>query len=330
VIAAARIGLAIVLAACNLKPPTSTVDPPPLLTNEPTSSPVDEVGSTAPIAEPTPEPTPPSRMRVVIISEDGMRPDAIDVANAPNHMALMREGMVAHRAFTVRPSETLASHASMLSGFAVADHKMNFDRFQRGRGQIQLPTIFSIAREHGLLTAMFVGKQKLWHIAPTDTSVFHYEKPGFFCRTVGQRAARYFESTLPDLMFVHLVDPDNAGHERGWMSPAYMAAVRESDRCLRIILDAIERSGMAASTLVIVTADHGGSGRSHSGRGKDLDRRIPWIVRGPAIPAGSQLDVEVSTADTAVTALSALGLPVAPGMVGVSRFPPPAAELRAQ
>jgi hypothetical protein len=49
----------------------------------------------------------------------------------------MRQGMIAPRAYTVRPSETLASHASMLVGLAVADHKMNFVG-QRERGRIQL------------------------------------------------------------------------------------------------------------------------------------------------------------------------------------------------
>lgn len=315
------------LAACNTTPPRAAQHAP---ARAPVAAPAD-----APAEAPTPPPAQAQlpavtrpRMRVVIISEDGLRPDAIDAQHAPNHLALMAEGMVARHAHTVQPSETLPSHASMLSGFSVAAHRLSFDGFDRKRGQIELPTIFAIARGAGLSTAMFVGKQKLWHIAPTG-SVDHYEKPGFLCHTVVQRAAAYFETERPDLTFVHFADPDNAGHEKRWMSPAYLAAVRASDACLRTMLDAIARSGLADSTLVIVTADHGGSGRSHSGRGKDLDRRIPWIVRGPAVPAGTQLDAEVWTPDTAVTALAALALPIAPGMVGRPWYPPPAEALRA-
>ena len=272
---------------------------------------------------------PPTRTRVVIISQDGMRPDALALAHAPNHHAFMREGMVARRASTVKPSETLASHASMLSGFPVADHKMNFDAYAKNRGQIPTPTIFSIAKQNGLHSAMFIGKQKLWHIAP-DKSVSHFERPGFFCKTVATRAAKYFETVLPDVMFVHITDPDNAGHDYGWMSRAYMAAVRESDRCVQILLDAIDRAGQKSSTLVILTADHGGHERQHSGRGKELDSTIPWIARGPSIPAGTILDVDVNTTDTAVTALAALGLPTVTGMVGVSHFSPAASFVRSR
>lgn len=315
--------LVIALTACSNKRPLPPALEPPRLPD------VTSVDSELPDVLPEAPPQPKKRWRVVIVSEDGMRPDALDPIRTPIHVAVAKAGMVAPRAHTVRPSETLCSHASMLSGFAVADHKMTFDGFYPQRGQIQLPTIFAIAREHGLSTAMFVGKQKLWHIAPTG-SVDHYEKPGFFCRAVAKRAVTYFESALPDLMFVHFADPDNAGHSSGWMSPAYMTAVQESDRCLGTIVDALERSGVADSTLLIVTADHGGSGRSHSGRGKELDTRIPWIVRGPEIRPGSLLDVDVGTADTAATALAALQLPVRPDMVGVSWWPPPSASLQPQ
>jgi len=311
-----RLALALALAvtACNSAASRpQVVDPPPAST-----TPGAPAGAMQAAATPAK-----SKLRVVIISEDGMRPDALDATTAPNHVALNHAGMIARRAWTVNPSETLPSHASMLSGFAVADHKMSFDGFKKERGQIELPTIFSIARHQGLKTAMFIGKQKLWHIAP-DASVDHYEKPGFLCHIVAARAAAYYEAELPDLMFVHFTDPDNAGHAHGWMSPPYIAAVHEADRCLRTMLDALDHSGTSATTLLIVTADHGGSGRSHSGHGKELDRRIPWTMRGPQIRPGSMVDADIMTEDTAVTALAALNLPTQTGMVGVSWYPPPA------
>jgi arylsulfatase A-like enzyme len=260
-------------------------------------------------------------VRVLIISEDGMRPDAIVPHLAPNHVALMRDGMVARRAFTVHPSETLPAHASMLSGYRPHDHKLNGDAYEEGR-VADVPTIFSIARDHGLSTAMFIGKPKLQNIAGPET-VTHFERPGFFCKTVAKAAADHFVAKRPDISFIHFTDPDNAGHMKGWMSPTYLRAVRESDRCLGIVLDAIDRAGLRESTLVIVTADHGGSGRSHSGRGGHLDKRIPWIARGPQIPSGLVLDTDVATVDTAATALAALQLPRQPGMVGVAWLPVP-------
>ena len=44
-------------------------------------------------------------------------------------------------------------------------------------------------------------------------------------RTVGD-AVRYLKEAEPNLLFVHLGEPDYAGHRHGWMSRKYGAAVR--------------------------------------------------------------------------------------------------------
>jgi arylsulfatase A-like enzyme len=105
------------------------------------------------------------------------------------------------------------------------------------------------------------------------------------------------------------------------MSEAYMKGVQQSDRCLGTLLAAIDGSGLGERTLVIVTADHGGHGRKHSGGHNHVDRSIPWIVRGPGVAAGTSLDTPVSTVDTAATTLAALALPRPPEMIGLSRLP---------
>jgi hypothetical protein len=261
------------------------------------------------------------RVRVIIVSEDGMRRDVLNDEYAPRHTALMREGMVARRALTIRQSETLPSHASMLSGVGPEVHGMRWNTFRKERGYIDVPTVFSVARNHGLSTAMIIGKRKLEHLAKPGT-VDHYERPSHYCKKVSARAAEYFVEAKPDIMFVHFSDPDDAGHSKGWMTPAYLAAVRQSDKCLAHLLSAIDAAGLGESTMIIVTADHGGHDKTHSNghHYREVDQVIPWIVRGPGIPAGGVLDEEVATIDTAVTALSALRLPVA-GMAGVSRLP---------
>jgi arylsulfatase A-like enzyme len=117
-------------------------------------------------------------------------------------------------------------------------------------------------------------------------------------------------------MFVHFSDPDEYGHKSGWMSDAYMKGVAASDRCLGTLLDGIDASGLANRTLVIVTADHGGHGKVHSGSRQEVDREIPWIVRGPGVTKGLVIDQIVSTVDTAATVLSALRLPFPDHMTG--------------
>jgi arylsulfatase A-like enzyme len=253
---------------------------------------------------------------VIVLSEDGMRPDVLAGGRAPNHLRLIQEGATARLARTIRESDTLPSHASMLSGFEAKDHRLFWNSFRRGRGYIHVPTIFSIAKQHGLSTAMFIGKPKLRHIA-LPGSVDHLERPGYLCRNVSRRAAAYFVAEKPRLMFVHFSDPDDAGHKIGWMSRAYLKGVEASDRCLGELLDAVAASGVADRTMVIVTADHGGHGRVHSGSHQEVDREIPWIVRGPGVGKGQVIEQTISTVDTAATVLTALKLPLPERIAGV-------------
>jgi predicted AlkP superfamily pyrophosphatase or phosphodiesterase len=255
--------------------------------------------------------------RVVIISEDGLRPDVLDDHLTPAHMKLKSQGATARAAETIPQSDTLPSHAAMLSGVGVDKHGLWWNSYQAKRGYIHVPTIFTMAHEHGLTTAMIVGKPKLAHIAAPGT-VDHYERPSYLCGGVAKRAAEYFVASKPDLMFVHFSDPDEYGHSHGWMSPEYLRAVHHSDTCLAEVLGAIDHSDMAATTLVIVTADHGGHGKRHSDGHAQVDREIPWIVRGPGIGHGVVLEEQVETVDTAATALAALRLPQLPGMKGNS------------
>ena len=270
-----------------------------------------------PAVVPTLPPAPPKR--VVIISEDGLRPDVLSPELTPRHIQLIHEGARAKDAETIPESDTLPSHASMLSGVGAREHGLWWNSYQADRGYIHVPTIFSAAHAKGMSTAMFVGKPKLRHIAIPGT-VDHYERPSYLCGGVAKRAGEYFVENKPDLMFVHFSDPDEYGHSHGWMSKEYLHAVHDSDRCLATLLDAIEASGLADSTLVIVTADHGGHGKKHSDGHFAVDRDIPWIVRGPGVGHGVVLDETVETVDTAARTLAALGLPALPHMRGTARL----------
>jgi arylsulfatase A-like enzyme len=104
------------------------------------------------------------------------------------------------------------------------------------------------------------------------------------------------------------------------MQPEYLMAVHETDRCLAVLLEAIDMSDAGDSTVVIVTADHGGHDRTHWDGRLDSDRFIPWIIRGPGIAPGTVITAPVATTDTAATAAAALGLPPIPGETGRPQF----------
>ncbi len=249
---------------------------------------------------------------VVIVSLDGVRPDAI----GPDMQGLHRlylQGASPYLARTISKSATLPSHASMVSGVDASDHGLSFNAYRPERGNIAAPTIFSLVHRAGLPTAMFVGKAKLKHLlAHTDDAAF--KMGGMICDRLLSEALPYLQTAERGLVFLHFADPDSAGHRYGWMSDEYMAAVKRADRCLDRVLRTIDDGGRASRTLLITTSDHGGHNKSHGTR-LDVDQHIPWFAWGAGVQRG-RFQRALHTTDTAATTLAALGIPHSPAMQG--------------
>lgn len=113
-----------------------------------------------------PAPGPARARHVVIISIDGLRPDAIEAAPAPTLLRLIREGAYCPKAETIRPSITLPSHAAMLTGLDYPRHGVSWNNYRRGH--IGHPTVFSVATQSGRPAAMFFGKEKFHFLAHPD------------------------------------------------------------------------------------------------------------------------------------------------------------------
>lgn len=254
-------------------------------------------GTTTPSA--TPASAPPAPPRVVILSVDGLRPDAIDKAETPNLDSLIARGTRASRARTIALSNTLPAHTSMLCGYPPDLHRVFWDDYQPSR-RITVPTLFTATRRQGLRSVMVVGKDKFQHFRDTG------EVDSFSLTLRGDDAvaneAIVQLGTWTDLMFVHFPDVDLSGHATGWMSPTYLTKVSVVDRAIGRVLAAL-----GPSVTVIVTADHGGSGFGH-GSGATEHVSIPWIIAGPGIRRGVSIDTPVVTMDTAVTVARILRL----------------------
>ena len=92
----------------------------------------------------------------------------------------------------------------------------------------------------------------------------------------------------------------------------YFARITMIDTWLGTILDTLEETGQADNTVIIFTSDHGemlGDRRWFSKTlPHDGSARIPLILSGPGIAAGTQAEVPVSTWDTAATILDVAGI----------------------
>jgi predicted AlkP superfamily pyrophosphatase or phosphodiesterase len=249
---------------------------------------------------------------VIIISIDGLRPDAISATRMPNLQRLIQRGVHASNAQTVRPSLTIPAHVSMLTGLDSNRHKVT--RETVGRGYYGQPTVHSIAKAAGLTTAMFFSKEKLDFLANPDNLDFIYgpqRHRKISVDTSANAIADAFDTAWSSnkyaLTFIHLRELDGAGHWWGWMSKAYLSAATKADRAVGRILATVADSGVEEKIAVLVTADHGGHGRSHREIRPEI-MTIPWVVVGPGTPAGIAIEKNIHIYDTAPTVLALLGL----------------------
>jgi len=246
----------------------------------------------------------PTVRRVLIISLDGLRPDAIALAPMPNLLALMQTSAYSLTAQTIFPSATLPAHTSMLTGLCPAKHGVDWNDYLPERGYAKGTDIFDLAHAAGLKTVMFVGKEKLRQITePGSLDIFRYINDRDV--VIAQRITEEFPVDF-GLMVVHFATPDAMGHVYGWMTPQYISVVQRADEAIGTLLKDLDDHGLRQDTLLIITADHGGHDQTHGSRLPE-DMTIPWLINGPGVRPGI-LTTPIQTTDSAATAAWALGL----------------------
>jgi predicted AlkP superfamily pyrophosphatase or phosphodiesterase len=249
---------------------------------------------------------------VLVISLDGARPDALQQVYTPHIDALAARGAVMWEARTTFPPATVQAHASMLTGLDVDEHGVTWNAYSTEMlDPDQAPTFLTTAARHGYKAGMVVGKNKLQQFQQIDAVAFQFATRGD--RSVVDGVIDMLDADY-DVIFAHFPNPDYFGHSSGWMSEIYLNQLTHTDREIGRLVAALEHRDLLAETLIILTADHGGTGTSH---GQDIPEhmQIPWLAAGPGVRAGVLLDEPVPVTATAATALCALRLP-----------PPPLAE----
>jgi hypothetical protein len=255
----------------------------------------------------------PCAQRALIMSIDGLRPDALTPETAPNIYALAARGAYTWTVRTINPPSTLPGHALMLTGYDVLQHQVSWNDYYPEMGFVKTTSLFEIAHDDGLRTSMFIGKDKMRHIAiPGSVDDFVLVSGPYSDRVVA--AIEYFEPGF-GVMFVHMGGIDKAGHTYGWMSDEYLAQVPVVDNDVGVLMETLRQQGLEETTLVILTADHGGLGKDHKSS-RPTVMNIPWIIAGPGVNAGLGLTTKVRIYDTTATVLWALGLPIPEDMAG--------------
>ena len=94
---------------------------------------------------------------------------------------------------------------------------------------------------------------------------------------------------------------------QGWGSEAWLSTLDTIDEWSGRIAKFANAQEASEPYALVVTADHGGIGKKHGGATM-AEIEIPWILAGPGVAAGRELQTPVRTYDTALTVAYILGV----------------------
>jgi N-sulfoglucosamine sulfohydrolase len=269
-------------------------------------------------------------------------------SSTPNLDALAAEGVVFRNMHTAAPTCS-PSRAALWTGRTA--HEMNmmglvhrgFDLNDRSR---------HLARqlaEHGYQTAL-AGVQHEYEPSHPEAVYGQVLSPDRHAQVDGdllaaQEAAAFLDAApqapwmlsvgffWPHRPFIPCEDPLRPG----WESPPsvlpdtpetrldfanYLNSLEEMDRALGVVLDALERSGKAEDTIVVMTTDHGIPFPEMKCNLTAHGTGITCILRGPGAGQGGRaVDALVSNMDVLPTICDLLEVPSPADIHGVSMVP---------
>ncbi len=259
---------------------------------------------------------------VVLISVDGLRPDAISRQSPdelPNFYRMRTGGAFTDNARTDSDYiNTMPNHIAQLTGRPVlGDHGHSWtsngdpgDATLHSRKGEYVTSIFDVVESADLRSGVYVSKPKLAVLNQSFDGVAADSKYASPDSLNGDIDRFVFDSDSEDLTqrmvselradptaftFLHIRDPDSKGHVWSWSliswSP-YMRSIRRVDRMLGYVLDGIEADPqLRGNTVVVLTADHGGKGWDHGSKTRPEDYTIPFYVWGADVAAGDLYEI---------------------------------------
>ncbi len=249
--------------------------------------------------------------QVFLILIDGLRPDAIDAANAPTLRAFRDRSSYTMRAKSLMPTITLPCHMATFYSVPAGRHGITTNTFTPLARP--LPSIVDQARTVRKRSAFFTSWDGFSALYKADNLDFqwsyHYVDEGgayrFFVDDILTDVAMSTLPTIqPDFTFLYYGTTDGAGHVHSWMSRGYLDQVERVDANLARLLPSLPEDAV-----ILIQSDHGGHDQTH---GTDMpeDVLIPWMIAGPGIKSGYEIvDTEVSLLNTTPTLAHFMAVP---------------------
>jgi arylsulfatase A-like enzyme len=300
------------------------------------------------VAPPTAAPPPPS---VVVISLDTLRADHLSCYGYPRPTSpaidarLVAAGTTFTQVSTVFPLTSVA-HVSLFTALRPGV-RADAQRLAPGSPAV---TLAERLRDAGYATVAFTEGGLVAAGLGLGFGFDRYVEREFWIEQRGERVFRDGADWVapdrePFLLFLHTYKvhapyvsgdryraalagtpaPDVPAAQRDALA-AYDRAIREADDQVAGFLDALDRSGLAARTLVVLLSDHGEAFDEHGvlqhgTGGHEEQLHVPLVLRGPGVPAGRRVDGVASLVDVVPTVLDLLGLPADARTQGTSLRP---------
>lgn len=144
-----------------------------------------------------------------------------------------------------------------------------------------------------------------------DTSAINYLKPVALSAKDTKQAVTdvvsYIKEKKPLFCSVIFGEPDGAGHHYGWTSEQYYAMLTHLDLALAEIVKAIDEAGIADETMIILAADHGGTGKGHGGKTME-EMQTTIVFNGKGVRQGFVIPESTMVYDIAGTLAYIFGL----------------------
>jgi predicted AlkP superfamily pyrophosphatase or phosphodiesterase len=255
-------------------------------------------------------PTP--QKKVLLIGIDGCRPDALLLAKAPHLRSLIKNGAFSDKAQTGDITVSGSGWGSLLTGVWREKHGVRGNDFKLSNFA-EFPDL--LARIKKAQPNRFVASVVHWE--PIQKQIVKKADVTTAYKTdaqVAKAAVELLREKNPDLLFIHFDDVDGAGHKHGFhpKQPKYMEAIEKTDEYVGTLLKTLEqrRSYQQEDWLIVVSTDHGGSGKGH-GQNIPEHRTIFLIVSGKSAARGT-IEPAPVIVDIAPTVFQHLGIPIDP------------------
>ncbi|MCO5238223.1 MAG: alkaline phosphatase family protein [Chitinophagaceae bacterium] len=253
---------------------------------------------------------------IVVIGIDGLSSNGFKSAYTPCMDSLRNTGAYSYTVRSVLPTSSKPNWNAMICGAGPEATGTIDESWTSGVTNFpytslddykRFPNIFNVIRKQNTRAEIgaiydwsgfgdLLNKEQLNYWAACETQ-----------REVAQKAVTYILEKSPNFLFIHFDNPDHLGHSIGFMSPDYTKAVEETDMDVKLVIDAINKSSMAANTMVMVVADHGGIANTHGGTSYE-EFNTPIIFSGKGIKKNYLIKQQIYKYDVAANICFALGL----------------------